>query len=70
MIADADVVELYGLEDRIVKQAVYNSCDRFPKHFMFELKNELLDLKSQFVTLKVSDNNCKIPKVFTECSSQ
>ena len=68
VIADADVAALYGVETREVNQAVRNNLDKFPEHYMFELtKSELHDLKSKILISKVSDNNRKSTKVFTEC---
>ena len=67
MIADADVAALYGVETREVNQAVRNNIDKFPEHYVFELtKSELFDLKSKILISKVSDNNRKPTKVFTE----
>jgi phage regulator Rha-like protein len=67
VIADADVAALYGVETREVNQAVRNNIDKFPEHYVFELtKSELFDLKSKILISKVSDNNRKPTKVFTE----
>ena len=68
VIADADVAALYGVETREVNQAVRNNVDKFPERYMFELsKSEMHDLKSKILISKVSDNNRKPTKVFTEC---
>ena len=68
VIADADVAALYGVKTREVNQAVRNNVDKFPERYMFELsKSELHDLKSKILISKVSDNNRKPTKVFTEC---
>ena len=67
VIADADVAYLYGVETREVNQAVKNNVDKFPSHYMFELSSsELRDLKSKILISKVSPNNRKPTKVFTE----
>lgn len=67
VIADADVAALYGVETREVNQAVKNNTDKFPPHYMFELSHsELRDLKSKILISKVSNNNRKLTKVFTE----
>jgi len=67
VIADADVAALYGVETRIVNQAVRNNIDKFPTGYMFALTNsELHDLKSKILISNVSDNNRKSTKVFTE----
>ena len=67
VIADADVAALYGVETREVNQAVKNNTDKFPPHSMFDLSHsELRDLKSKILISKVSNNNRKLTKVFTE----
>ena len=67
VIADADVADLYGVETRVVNQAVRNNPDKFPSDYMFELtSSELHDLKSKILISKVSDNNRRGTKVFTE----
>jgi ORF6N domain len=46
-----DLAELYGIETKVIMQAVQRNLDRFPSDFMFELTNqEFTNLKSQFVT--------------------
>lgn len=50
VMLDFDLAELYGVETRVLKQAVRRNIDRFPDDFMFELsENELEDWRSQFV---------------------
>ena len=45
------LAELYGVEPRVLVQAVKRNLSRFPADFMFELsREELADLKSQRVT--------------------
>ena len=34
---DFDLAEMYGVETRVLKQAVKRNIDRFPKDFMFQL---------------------------------
>ncbi len=47
---DADLAELYGVETRVLVQAVKRNRDRFPPDFMFQLTNqEFAHLKSRFV---------------------
>jgi len=42
---------LYGVETKVLKQAVRRNIDRFPSDFMFELtKDEFNNLRSQIVT--------------------
>lgn len=48
---DFDLAELYGIETKVLKQAVKRNLKRFPSDFMFELtKEEFGNLRSQFVT--------------------
>ena len=50
---DKDLAVLYGVENKVLKQAVRRNIDRFPFDFMFELsKKEYQYLGSQNVTLK------------------
>jgi hypothetical protein len=53
VMLDRDLAELYGVETRMLKQAVRRNVGRFPGDFMFELtKEEARSLRSQNVTLK------------------
>ena len=53
VMLDRDLAELYGVETRVLNQAVRRNIDRFPEDFMFNLnKSEWVFLRSQFVTLK------------------
>jgi len=50
VMLDADLADLYGVETRVLTQAVGRNKDRFPADFMFRLtKDEFDDLKSQSV---------------------
>lgn len=51
VILDADLARLYGVETKVLLQAVKRNLERFPDDFMFQLtKQELAILRSQFVT--------------------
>ncbi len=51
VLLDADLALLYGVETKVLKQAVRRNIDRFPPDFMFELtQEEFANLRSQFVT--------------------
>ena len=76
---DRDLAELYGVETKVLNQAVKRNQERFPEDFMFQLnKTEFENLtsqfvisnpsRSQFVTLKKGrGQNIKyLPYVFTE----
>ncbi|MBR3871303.1 MAG: ORF6N domain-containing protein, partial [Paludibacteraceae bacterium] len=50
VMLDRDLARLYGVETRVLNQAVKRNIKRFPEDFMFRLtKNEVTNLKSQFV---------------------
>jgi hypothetical protein len=50
VMLDRDLAELYGVETRILNQAVRRNMDRFPNDFMFSLTREEIMGISQFVT--------------------
>ena len=53
VMLDRDLAELYGVETRVLNQAVKRHPRRFPDDFMFQLSsNEWEVLKSQIVTSK------------------
>ena len=53
VMLDRDLSELYGVQTKVLKQAVRRNIKRFPSDFMFELTNEeFKDWRSQFVTSK------------------
>lgn len=67
VMLDRDLAELYGVEVRVLKQAVRRNMDRFPAQFMFELTlEEDRALRSQFVTLKQGEHTKYPPFAFTE----
>ena len=50
---DADLAKLYGVETRVLLQAVKRNRARFPADFAFQLKaDELIHLRSQSMTSK------------------
>lgn len=66
VMIDADLAELYGVETRVLNQAVKRNENRFPGDFMFTLsKKEWDNLKSQNVTSSWGGRR-KLPRVFTE----
>lgn len=69
VMLDSDLALLYGIETRVLKQAVKRNISRFPEDFMFELsKIEYDSLRSQIVTLKNGRGQHQkyLPSVFTE----
>ena len=56
VMLDFDLAALYGIETRVLNQAVKRNIERFPEDFMFQLtKGELDILRSQFVISKTDD---------------
>ena len=50
VMIDRDIAELYGVETKVLNQAVKRNITRFPEEFMFQLTREEIDfLKSQIV---------------------
>jgi hypothetical protein len=69
VMLDADLASLYGVETRVLVQAVRRNLGRFPEDFMFQLSKEEVDfLRSQIVTLKRGrgQHSKYLPYVFTE----
>lgn len=66
VMLDRDLAELYGVENKVLNQAVKRNIKRFPDDFMFQLTyQEFTHLKSQFVTSSWGGVR-KIPNAFTE----
>lgn len=66
VMLDEDLAELYGVETKVLNQAVSRNSIRFPEDFMFKLsEEEFADLKSQIVTSRWGGRR-KLPNVFTE----
>ena len=63
---DRDLARLYGVETKVLNQAVKRNIKRFPEDFMFQLNNEeFTNLMSQIVTSSWGGIR-KLPYVFTE----
>ncbi len=66
VMLDFDLAEMYGVETRVLNQAVKRNIKRFPPDFVFQLENhELENLISQFVTSSWGGFR-KLPFAFTE----
>lgn len=66
VILDRDIAKLYGVEVRVLNQAVKRNAKRFPDDFMFQLNNEEFEiLRSQFVISSWGGDRAT-PKAFTE----
>lgn len=67
VMIDRDLAELYGVETKVLNQAVKRNINRFPKDFMFALeqkeKDELVTNCDRFDALKHSST---MPYAFTE----
>lgn len=67
VMLDADLAELYGVETRVLVQAVKRNLERFPEDFMFQLnEEEFVDLRSQIVTSSDWGGRRYRPYAFTE----
>lgn len=68
VMLDRDLAEMYGVETRVLNQAVKRNGKRFPEDFMFQqTEKELEDWKSQNVTSNKEKMGLrKLPNVFTE----
>lgn len=66
VILDADLAEMYGVETKVLLQAVKRNIERFPEDFMFQFtKQEFAHLRSQIVTSKWGGRRYP-PYAFTE----
>jgi len=68
VMLDRDLAELYGVETKVLKQAVRRNIKRFPEDFMFEMTKEELALwRSQFATTSEDKKGLRYaPFCFTE----
>lgn len=66
VMLDRDLAALYGIETKVLNQAVKRNMSRFPEDFMFQLTEiEFQNLKSQIVTSSWGGSR-KLPSAFTE----
>ena len=67
VMLDADLAGLYGVETRVLVQAVKRNLQRFPEDFMFQLSHEeFTALRSQSVTSSDWGGRRYPPYAFTE----
>ena len=68
VMLDRDLARLYGVETKVLNQAVKRNIERFPEDFMFQLTNEEFEnWKSQIVTSNsIIMGARKLPNAFTE----
>lgn len=66
VMLDSDIAGFYGVETKVLNQAVKRNMNRFPENFMFRLNyEEAANLRSQFVTSSWGGPRT-LPFVFTE----
>jgi hypothetical protein len=66
VMLDGNLAEMYGVETKVFNQSIKRNLERFPKDFMFTLREkEWTNLRSQFVTSSWGGARYR-PKVFTE----
>lgn len=64
VMLDRDLAELYGVETKVLNQAVKRNIERFPEDFMFKLnKGEWVSLRSQIATLKESTTDADTEEI-------
>ncbi len=76
VMLDRDLAKLYGVEVKVLNQAVKRNITRFPEDFMYQLTWQEVTIlraqivtsrsRSQFVTLKKGQNVKYLPYVFTQ----
>ena len=68
VMMDRDLAALYGVETRVLKQAVKRNPERFPEEFMFQLDNQEFEKwRSQFVMSNSDKKGLRYsPYAFTE----
>ena len=66
VMLDRDLAEMYGVEVRVLNQAVKRNATRFPEDFMFQIdRDEFKNLKSQIVISSWGGSR-SLPYAFTE----
>lgn len=63
---DRDLAEMYGVETRVLNQAVRRNEKRFPKDFMFQLTEEELKILMSQIVISSWGGIRKPPLAFTE----
>jgi phage regulator Rha-like protein len=70
VILASDLAQIYGVQSKVLNQAVKRNISKFPMDFMFQLTiEEALQMsrsRSQIVTLKRGQNIKYLPYAFTE----
>lgn len=64
---DRDLAELYGVQTKVLNQAVKRNKERFPESFVFVLsKQETIELVTKCDRLKTLRHSTSLPHAFTE----
>ena len=67
VMLDRDLARLYGVETRVLNQAVKRNVERFPDRFMFQLTdNEMVKLVTICDRFKLLKHSSSLPYAFTE----
>jgi hypothetical protein len=67
VMLDETLAELYGVQVKVLNQAVKRNVERFPEDFMFQLTSDEVDfLRSQIVTSRSWGGRRYTPYAFTE----
>ena len=67
VMLDHDLAEMYGVQTKVLNQAVKRNIERFPSDVMFQISSEeTQDWRSQFVTSNAKNGVRHNPYVFTE----
>ena len=66
VILDRDLATLYGVQTRVLNQAVKRNANRFPEDFAFTLSRAEIERISQSVTSSVTLKFSKQVRAFTE----
>lgn len=67
VMIDRDLAELYGVETKVINQAVKRNIERFPEEFRFQLtKQEMNELVTKCDRFNILKHSTVLPYVFTE----
>ena len=67
VMIDEDLALLYGVETKVLNQAVKRNSERFPEEFMFQITDDEFNrLRSQIVTSNQRGGRRYLPYAFTE----
>ena len=68
VMLDMDLAEFYGVETRVLNQAVKRNIERFPERFMFQLAEDEADglISQSVMSSSGHGGRRKLPYVFTE----